>query len=144
SPLPYRYVNGLTVLKDWSAISLEHGLTLLSNNAESRQIPLDGVVHDLATDGRHFLAGTMTQGVHVVAPDGRIVGRIGRGRAAVSEVRPGKVALLFWDGSILDSDANQLGRITDGNPRDATMVQDRLAVLVTRPDRDPVIGLLQG
>lgn len=144
SPLPYRFVNGLAVIKDHAAISLAPGLTLLSHGAESRQILMEGVVHDLATDGRHFLAGTMTQGVHVVAPDGRVVGRIGSGRAAVSEVRPGKVALLFWDGSILDSDANQLGRITDGNPRDATMVRDRLAVLVTRPDRDPVIGLLQG
>lgn len=52
--------------------------------------------------------------------------------------------LLYWNGTILDSDANLLGTISAGNPRDAALVNGRLAVLATRTDRDPVIGLVEG
>ncbi|MDO8629044.1 MAG: hypothetical protein Q7R41_01000, partial [Phycisphaerales bacterium] len=139
-----RIVTGLAALPDTVAVSLSHELVVLSRTGKSVTTPLDGVVGAVATDGRNFLAATTTRGVHVVAPDGQMVDRIGNGRANVSVLGPGKVALLFWDGTILDSDAKRLGRIRVGNPRDAVLVQGRLAVLVTRPDHDPVIGLLTG
>lgn len=137
-----RFVTGLARVSDRVAVSLSQELILLSRRGEKVATPLDGVVGAVATDGRNFLAATTTRGVHVVAPDGKPVDRIGDGRASVSELRPGKLALLFWDGSILDSDSLPLGRVPIGNPRDAALMQGRLAVLVTRPDRDPLIGWL--
>lgn len=139
-----RYVNGLAVVGDTAAVAQDQGLTFLDRDGASRFTPVPAIAGSLATDGRHFLVGTATQGVQVVAPDGHLAGQLGAGRATARTVRPGKAVLLFWDGTVLDSDANTLGRITWGNPRDAAFVQDRLAVLVTRPDRDPVIGLLEG
>ncbi len=138
------YIYGLAVCGETSAVSQDAGLTLLSASGEYTFIPIVGVASTLASDGRNFLVGTASEGVQVVASSGKVTGQLGSGRAAVREVRPGKVVLLFWDGTILDSDANALGRITWGNPRDAALVSGRLAVLVTRPDRDPVVGLLEG
>ncbi|MBP9912249.1 MAG: response regulator [Opitutaceae bacterium] len=129
---------------DVAAVAQDQGLTFLDSSGNSRFAPISGVVGTLASDGRNFLVGTSSQGVKVISPHNDSQTQLGTGRAAVREVRPGKVVLLFWDGSILDSDANTLGQITWGNPRDAAMVQGRLAVLVTRPDRDPVVGLLEG
>jgi len=139
-----RYVNGLAVAGETAAVAQDQGITMLDRNGANRFTAIPAIAGSLAADGRHFLVGTATQGVQVLAADGRITGQLGTGRATVRTVRPGKTALLFWDGTILDSDANTLGRITWGNPRDAAFVQDRLAVLVTRPDRDPVVGLLEG
>ena len=139
-----RYVNGLAVVGDTAAVAQDQGLTFLDRDGVSRFTAIPAIAGSLATDGRRFLVGTATQGVQVVAPDGRVAGQLGTGRATARTVRPGKAVLLFWDGTILDSDASTLGRITWGNPRDAAFVQDRLAVLVTRPDRDPVVGLLEG
>jgi signal transduction histidine kinase/DNA-binding NarL/FixJ family response regulator len=142
--LQSRFINGLAVAGDTAAIAQDQGLTLLDRTGVSRFTAIPAIAGSLATDGRNFLVGTATRGVQVVAPDGRVASQLGTGRAAVRTVRPGKVALLFWDGAILDSDASTLGRIAWGNPRDAAFVQGRLAVLVTRPDRDPVVGLLEG
>lgn len=142
--LQSRFVYGLAVAGDTAAIAQDQGLTFLDRERGTYFTPIPALPNSLATDGRNFLVGTSTQGVQVVAPDGTVTGALGAGRATVREVRPGKVALLFWDGVIMDSDANTLGRITWGNPRDAAHVQGRLAVLVTRPDRDPVVGLLEG
>lgn len=139
-----RYVNGLAVVGDTAAVAQDQGLTFLDRDGTSRFTAIPAIAGSLATDGRQFLVGTATQGVQVVAADGRIAGQLGAGRATARTVRPGKAVLLFWDGTILDSDASTLGRIPWGNPRDAAFVQDRLAVLVTRPDRDPVVGLLEG
>jgi signal transduction histidine kinase len=139
-----RFVYGLAVAGDTAAIAQDQGLTFLDRERGTYFTPIPALPNSLATDGRNFLVGTSTQGVQVVAADGTVTGALGSGRATVREVRPGKVALLFWDGVIMDSDANTLGRITWGNPRDAAHVQGRLAVLVTRPDRDPVVGLLEG
>lgn len=139
-----RYVNGLAVVGDTAAVAQDQGLTFLDRDGASRFTAIPAIAGSLATDGRRFLVGTATQGVQVVETDGRIAGQLGAGRATARTVRPGKAVLLFWDGTILDSDASTLGRITWGNPRDAAFVQDRLAVLVTRPDRDPVVGLLEG
>lgn len=139
-----RYVYGLTVCSDVAAVSQDAGLTLLSADGIDSFVSIPGVASTLASDGRNFLVGTASEGVQVVASSGKVTGQLGSGRAAVREVRPGKVVLLFWDGTILDSDANALGRITWGNPRDAALVSGRLAILVTRPDRDPVVGLLEG
>ncbi len=139
-----RFVYGLAVTGDTAAIAQDQGLTFLDRDRGTYFTPIPALPNSLASDGRSFLVGTSTQGVQVVAPDGTVTGSLGTGRATVREVRPGKVALLFWDGTILDSDASTLGRITWGNPRDAAYVQGRLAVLVTRPDRDPVVGLLEG
>ncbi len=144
TPLHDPYVYGLSVGADVAAASQDAGITLLSATGQSSFVPVSGVPGTLASDGRNFLVGTASEGVQVVSPEGKILNQLGSGRAAVREVRPGKVVLLFWDGTILDSDANSLGQITWGNPRDAAMVQNRLAVLVTRPDRDPVVGLLEG
>ncbi|MBX3751908.1 MAG: hypothetical protein KF897_17655, partial [Opitutaceae bacterium] len=139
-----RYVNGLAVVGDTAAVAQDQGLTFLDRAGASRFTAIPAIAGSLATDGRRFLVGTATQGVQVVETDGTIAGQLGAGRATARTVRPGKAVLLFWDGAILDSDASTLGRITWGNPRDAAFVQDRLAVLVTRPDRDPVVGLLEG
>ncbi len=139
-----RFIYGLAVATDTAAIVHDQGLTLLERSGRDRSLPIPGSGNSLATDGRNFLVGTASQGVRVIAPDGREIAQLGSGRATVREVRPGKVALLFWDGTLLDSDASTLGRIIRGNPRDAALVQGRLAVLVTRPDRDPVIGLIEG
>lgn len=139
-----RYINGLATCADVAAATQDAGVTLLAINGQSFFVPISGVAGTLASDGRNFLVGTASEGAQVVSPAGKVTGQLGSGRAAVREVRPGKVVLLFWDGTILDSDANTLGRITWGNPRDAALVQGRLAVLVTRPDRDPVVGLLEG
>lgn len=127
-----------------AAVSHDQGLTLLHASGANDTIASLGPIGSLASDGAHFLVGTTSQGVQVLTPEGQFLTALGSGRAAVREVRPGKVVLLFWDGTILDSDANNLGQITWGNPRDAALVQGRLAVLVTRPDRDPVVGLLEG
>lgn len=140
--LPTRFVTGLAVQGDVALAGMSREIVLLSRTSEVRRKSLDGVLGAVATDGRNFLVATLTRGVHVVAPDGTVVDRIGQGRANVSEIRPGKVVLLFWDGVLLDSDANRLGRVPVGQPRDAALVQGRLAVLVTRADRGPVIGLL--
>jgi len=142
--LQSRFIYGLAVTGDTAAIAQDQGLTFLDRERGTYFTPIPALPNSLATDGRNFLVGTSTQGVQVVASDGTVTGTLGAGRATVREVRPGKVALLFWDGVIMDSDANRLGRITWGNPRDAAHVQGRLAVLVTRPDRDPVVGLLEG
>ncbi|MCW5548966.1 MAG: response regulator [Opitutaceae bacterium] len=142
--LQSRFIYGLAVAGDTAAIAQDQGLTFLNRERGTYFTPIPAGPNSLATDGRNFLVGTSTQGVQVVARDGTVTGRLGSGRASVREVRPGKVALLYWDGTILDSDASLLGRITWGNPRDAALVQGRLAVLVTRPDRDPVIGLVEG
>jgi signal transduction histidine kinase/CheY-like chemotaxis protein len=139
-----RFIYGLAVAGDTAAIAQDQGLTFLDRERGTYFTPIPAGANSLATDGRNFLVGTSTQGVQVVARDGTVSGRLGSGRASVREVRPGKVALLYWDGTILDSDASLLGRITWGNPRDAALVQGRLAVLVTRPDRDPVVGLIEG
>jgi signal transduction histidine kinase/CheY-like chemotaxis protein len=140
--LPTRYVAGLAVNAGVAVAGLSRELVLLARTGVTVRTPLEGVLGAVATDGRNFLVATMTRGVHVVTPDGALLDRIGQGRANLSEIRPGKVVLLFWDGLILDSDANRLGRVPFGNPRDATLVQGRLAVLVTRSDRAPVVGLL--
>ncbi len=142
--LPTRFVNGLSVANGVAATVHDKGMSILSGSGKSKLLPIPGIAGTLATDGRNFLVGTTSQGVQVVSPEGNITGQLGAGRAAVREVRPGKVVLLFWDGGVFDSDWNSLGQITWGNPRDAALVQDRLAILVTRPDRDPVIGLLEG
>jgi signal transduction histidine kinase/DNA-binding response OmpR family regulator len=142
--LQSRFVYGLAAAGDTAAIAQDQGLTFLARDGRTFFTPVPALPNSLATDGRNFLVGTSTQGVQVVAPDGTVTGTLGAGRATVREVRPGKVALLFWDGTILDSDASTLGLITWGNPRDAALVQGRLAVLVTRPDRDPVVGLIEG
>ncbi len=142
--LNIRWVNGLAVVGDTAAVAQDQGLTLLDRTGASRFTAIPAIAGSLATDGRRFLVGTATQGVQVVEADGHISGQLGAGRATARTVRPGKAVLLFWDGAILDSDASALGRITWGNPRDAAFVQDRLAILVTRPDRDPVVGLLEG
>ena len=139
-----RFVTGLADLPDAVAASLGHELVVLSRTGQSSIVPLAGVVGAVATDGRNFLAATTSRGVHVVSPDGRMLDRIGHGRANVSELGPSRVALLFWDGTILDSGANRVGRIRAGNPRDAIWMHGQLAVLVTRLDREPVIGYLQG
>ncbi|KAB2907430.1 MAG: hypothetical protein F9K30_23895, partial [Dechloromonas sp.] len=139
-----RYVSGLAVVGDTAAVAQDQGLTLLDRDGASRFTAIPAIAGSLATDGRRFLVGTATQGVQVVETDGTIAGQLGAGRATARTVRPGKAVLLFWDGAILDSDASTLGHITWGNPRDAAFVQDRLAILVTRPDRDPVVGLLEG
>lgn len=139
-----RYVNGLAVVDDTAAVAQDQGLTFLDRTGATRFTPVPAIAGSLATDGRHFLVGTATQGVQVIAADGRVAGQLGTGRATARTVRPGKAVLLFWDGTVLDSDASTLGHITWGNPRDAAFVQDRLAILVTRPDRDPVVGLLEG
>lgn len=139
-----RYVNGLAVAGDTAAVAQDQGITMLDRTGANRFTAIPAIAGSLASDGHNFLVGTATQGVQVLATDGRVTGQLGTGRATVRTVRPGKTVLLFWDGAILDSDTNTLGRITWGNPRDAAFVQDRLAVLVTRPDRDPVVGLLEG
>lgn len=143
-PLLVRYVSGLAVVGDTAAVAQDQGLTFLDRTGTSRFTAIPAIAGSLATDGRRFLVGTATQGVQVVEADGTIAGQLGAGRATARTVRPGKAVLLFWDGAILDSDASHLGHITWGNPRDAAFVQDRLAILVTRPDRDPVVGLLEG
>lgn len=142
--LPSRFIYGLSSIQGTAAAATDRDLMIFKEGTALNPIPLEGVLHGLATDGRNYLISTTTRGVHVVSPQGRIQGRIGTGRASVSEVRPGKVALLFWDGTILDSDANLMGRISAGNPRDAALLNGRLAVLVTRTDRDPVIGIVEG
>lgn len=139
-----RFVNGLAVAGGTAVIAQDQGITMLDRAGIDRFIPIPALANSIATDSRNFLVGTTSQGVQVLTPEGQFLAPLGSGRAAVREVRPGKVVLLFWDGTILDSDANTLGRITWGNPRDAALVQGRLAVLVTRPDRDPVVGLLEG
>jgi signal transduction histidine kinase/DNA-binding response OmpR family regulator len=143
-PLPTRFVYGLSSQGDTVAALTETQLFLFDGSSSIAPLRLEGGLRGLAKDGRHYLVSTATRGVHVVSPQGQVIGRIGNGRAHVSEVRPGKVALLFWDGTILDSDANLLGKISAGNPRDATLVDGRLAVLVTRTDRDPIIGIIEG
>ncbi len=138
------FVTGLAVLPEAAAVSLGHELILLSRAGKSTIVPIDGVVGAVAADGVRFLAATTMQGVFVVSPEGRVLDRIGTGRANVCELRPGKVALLFGDGVIRDSDAHVIGRVGNGTPRDAVLVQGHLAVLVTRPDRDPAVGRLEG
>ena len=142
--LPTRFIYGLKSIDTTTAIVTDRDLRIFPRMAGGEALPLEGALNGLAADGRHYLVSTTTRGVHVVSPQGRVIGRIGNGRAHVSEIRPGKVALLFWDGTILDSDANLLGRIAAGNPRDAALVDGRLAVLVTRMDRDPIIGIVEG
>lgn len=141
--LPTRFVYGLSSNSNTVATLTETEIMIFAGRDAVPPVKLEGVLRSLATDGRNYLVSTTTRGVHIVSPQGRVVGRIGTGRAHVSEVRPGKVALLFWDGTILDSDSNLLGRVTAGNPRDAALVDGRLAVLVTRTDRDPIIGIVE-
>lgn len=143
-PLRTRFVYGLASSGDTVATLTETELLVFRSGMTVAPVRLEGVLRSLATDGRNYLVSTTTRGVHIVSPQGQVVGRIGNGRAHVSEVRPGKVALLFWDGMILDSDANLLGKVSAGNPRDAALVDGRLAVLVTRTDRDPIIGIVEG
>lgn len=138
-----RFVNGLAVINDTAAAALDQGLHLLKSSGTPLHVPIAGVAGSLASDGQQFLVGTASQGVQAVSPEGKKHAPIGTGRAGVREVRPGKVVLMFWNGDIMDSNANFLGHISWGNPRDAALVQNRLALLVTRPDRDPVIGLLE-
>lgn len=142
TPLPNRYVSGVSVLRDTAAASLEVGLHLLSTRRPPLTVPLDGVVDSLASDGRSYFAGTVSQGVHVVTPEGRIAGRFGSGRATVSSVAPDEVILLFWDGTIMDNTGRTLGRVDYGNPRAAARIGRRLFVLVTRPDQPPVVGVI--
>ncbi len=142
--LPYRFVKGLAVTADAAAVVLDHGMVSLTVNGVTHTAPIDGVINSLASDGLNFIAGSNTRGAYTFSPTGELKAQIGTGRVAVREVRPGKVTLLFWDGTILDSDVNLVGKIENGNPRDATLIQGKLAVLTTRPGRDPVLGTIEG
>jgi signal transduction histidine kinase/DNA-binding response OmpR family regulator len=137
-----RFVTGLAVQSDTVGVTLSHELVLLARTGQSTIVPLEGIVGSVGTDGRNFYAATAMRGVHVVSPDGRVLGAIGSGRASVSEVAPGRAVLLFGDGAIRNTAGQLLGRVPDGIPRDTALVAGELAVLVTRPDRDPVIGLV--
>ncbi|MBI5690460.1 MAG: response regulator [Verrucomicrobia bacterium] len=137
-----RFLTGAVQLRDTAAVSLSHELVLISRNGRSVTVPLEGLVGAVATDGNRIFAGTAMKGVYVVEPEGRIVARHGTGRATVSELGPGRVALLFWDGEVIDSDGQRLGKVPEGNPLDAALVQGRVVVLATRAEGSPVLGWL--
>ncbi len=150
--LPTRFLNGLAVCGDTAAVAFGHTL-LLTRQEEPVVLALPSSATSLATDGRAFFVGTHTDGVRVVDPVGQMLPPVGAGRAKVATLGAGKLALLFWDGSILDAGGQPLGHIAFGNPRDAAIVAvspaegvpavHRLAVLVTRPGGAPVLGTVE-
>jgi signal transduction histidine kinase/DNA-binding response OmpR family regulator len=139
-----RFVTGLAAMPEVTAVVLDNKVTLVPLAGMQQAVELDALTDGVATDGQSFFAATTARGVKVFTPQGQVLRQIGDGRSRVRELRAGRVALLFDDGSIRDAEANLLGRVTAGTPTDAALVRGGLAVLVTRPDRGPVVGVFAG
>lgn len=139
-----RFVTGLAAVPEATVAVLDKKVTLVPLVEKQQAVELDALVDGVASDGQSFFAATLTRGVKVFNAQGRVLRQVGDGRSRVRELRAGRVALLFDDGSIRDAEANVLGRVQAGIPTDATLVGGGLAVLVTRPDRGPIVGVLAG
>lgn len=140
--LPSRFNYGLATLPRSAAVVNERDIRIHYPDGTSIRTSLEGTIRGLATDGTDYLVATATQGVYRVSEQGQIKGHYGSGRAAVSLVATGRVILLFWDGTVLDAEGQRLAKVDAGNPRDAALVDEQLAVLVTRADGVPVVGWL--
>jgi signal transduction histidine kinase/DNA-binding response OmpR family regulator len=144
APLGNRFVTGLGVVGDTVAVCHAQGVDLLSRDGTARRLTVEGSARNLVSDGRHFHVGTHHRGIQVLDTTGAVVRQIGDGRASAVETRPGEVALVFWRGDLLTPGGRPLGRVPVGHPTDAAALPQGLAVLVQRPDQDPLIGLLDG
>lgn len=144
STLSNRFVTGLGIVADTVAVSHAHGVDMLASDGTSLHLTIDGMARNLVSDGRHFYVGTHHRGIQVLDTQGEVVRQIGDGRASAVEIQPGEVALVLWSGEILTPTGRVLGRVPLGHPTDAAALPQGLAVLVQRPDQDPLIGLLDG
>lgn len=150
--IPTRFVNGLAVCGDTAATVFGNTVLFVRPQQEPTVVNLSGGSTSLGTDGRSFFVGTHTGGVRVFSPEGAPRETIGSGRAKVRTLAEGRTVLVYWDGDVRDAHGSPLGHVPAGNPRDAAMVTiapgegapatRRMAVLVTRPEGAPTVGLL--
>ena len=137
-----KLVDGLASLPDVAMAIHFGGATLLSASGEIVRIKTASEPTGVAVDRQHFYVSTEENGVMAFDANGKLLRQFGSGRARAIQLRANEVVLTFWDGSIIDPTGRRLGQVPSGHPADVTLFGNDLAVLVTRSDQDPVVGLL--
>ncbi len=153
--LPTRFINGLDVCASATAVAYSNTVLVAPPGTVNHVVAsLPSSITSLAADANAFYIGTHADGIRVLGPDGQFREKIGTGRARVRRLGPDRICFLFWDGNVREAALGGTFRLPLGNPRDAALVEvrladgtrlaDQLAVLATRPDKPPVLVWFAG